>query len=99
MHKIHITQVFHALKSFLVLKLFVVNLILSTLLSTLIFFVTYTELFNMHTGQPNLSSMLHEHISGKIVLNNSNNRYIFAALNVSDNFATIDYDAHIKNQN
>ena len=58
-------------------------------------FVTYTEGFNMHTGQPNPTSMINDYISGKIVLNNSNNKYIFPALNVSNNFATIDYDAHI----
>ena len=57
-------------------------------------FVTYTEGFNMHTGQPKPSFMIHEHISGKIILNNPN-QYIFPALNVSNNFATIDYDAHI----
>ena len=48
----------------------------------------------MHTGQPNPSSMIHQHISGKIILNTSN-KYIFPALNVSNNFATTDYDAHI----
>ena len=58
-------------------------------------FVTYTEGFNMHTGQPNPTSIINEYISSKIVLNNSNNKYVFAALNVSNNFATIDYDAHI----
>ena len=58
-------------------------------------FVTYTEGFNMHTGQPNPTSIINEYISGKIILNNSNNKYIFPALNVSNNFATIDYDAHI----
>ena len=49
----------------------------------------------MHTGQPNPTSIINEYFSGKIVLNNSNNKYIFPALNVSNNFATIDYDAHI----
>ena len=58
-------------------------------------FVTYAEGFNMHTGQPNPSSKINEYISGKIVLNNSNNKYVFPALNVSNNFATRDYDAHI----
>ena len=58
-------------------------------------FVTYTEGFTMHTGQPNPTSIINEFISGKIILNNSNNKYIFPALNVSNNFATIDYDAHI----
>ena len=58
-------------------------------------FVTYTDGFNMHTGQPNPHSMIDEYISGKIVLDTSNNKFIFTALNVSNNFATIDYDAHI----
>ena len=58
-------------------------------------FVTYTDGFNMHTGQPNPHSMIDENISGKIVLDNSNNKFVFPALNVSNNFATIDYDAHI----
>ena len=49
----------------------------------------------MHTGQPNPQSMINEYISGKIVLDRSNNNFIFPALNVSNNFATIDYDAHI----
>ena len=49
----------------------------------------------MHTGQPNPHSMIDEYISGKLVLDTSNNKFIFPALNVSNNFATIDYDAHI----
>ena len=49
----------------------------------------------MHTGQPNPHSMIDEYISGKIVLDTSNNKFIIPALNVSNNFATIDYDAHI----
>ena len=59
------------------------------------FFVTYTDGFNMHTGQPNPHSMIDDNIFGKIVLDNSNNKFVFPALNVSYNFATIDYDAHI----
>ena len=58
-------------------------------------FVTYTDGFNMHTGQPNPHSMIDEYISGKIILDNSNSKFVFPALNVSNNFATIDYDAHI----
>ena len=49
----------------------------------------------MHTGQPNPQSIINENISGKIVMNTSNNNYIFPALNVSNHFATIDHDAHI----
>ena len=58
-------------------------------------FVTYTDGFNMHTGEPNPHSMIDEYISGKIVLDTSNNKFVFPALNVSNNFATIDYDAQI----
>ena len=57
--------------------------------------VTSTDGFNMHTGQPNPHSMIDEYISGKIVLDTSNDKFVFPALNVSNNFATIDYDAHI----
>ena len=49
----------------------------------------------MHTGQPNPHSMVNEYIFGRIVIDNSNNNFVFPALNVSNNFATIDYDAHI----
>ena len=49
----------------------------------------------MHTGQPNPQSILNEYISGKIVLDSATQHYDFPALNVSNNFATIDYDAHI----
>ena len=49
----------------------------------------------MHVGRPNPQSMINEYLSGKIVLNTSNNKNIFPALNISNNFATIDYDAHI----
>ena len=47
----------------------------------------------MHTGQPNPQSIIIEYIPGKIVLNNSNNKIMFHAFNVSNKFATIDYDA------
>ena len=57
-------------------------------------FVTYTNGFNLHTGQPNPQSMNNEYTSGEIVLDNSNNKFIFPALNASNIFATIDYDAH-----
>ena len=58
-------------------------------------FVTCTDGFNMHTGQPNPQFMINQYISGKIIRDNLNNKFIFPALNVSNNFATIDYDAHI----
>ena len=37
--------------------------------------------------------MINQYISGEIVLENSNNQFLFHALNVSNNFAKIDYDA------
>ena len=49
----------------------------------------------MHTGQPNPQPMINEQIFGKIVLDNSNNKFIFPVLNVSKNVDTIDYDAQI----
>ena len=49
----------------------------------------------MHTGHPNPQSINNEYISGKIVINNSINNFMFPAVNVSNNFATIDYEAHI----
>ena len=39
--------------------------------------------------------MINEYVSGKIVSDNSNNKFIIPALNVSNDFATIDYDAFI----
>ena len=59
------------------------------------FFVTYTDGFNMHKGQRDPHSMIDEYFSGKIVLDTSNSKFKFPALIVSNNFATIDYDAHI----
>ena len=55
-------------------------------------FVTYTDGFNVHTGQANPQSMNNEDISGKNVIDNSNNKLIFRALNVSNNIVTIDYE-------
>ena len=52
----------------------------------------------MHTGQLNPQSVINEYVSGKIIRDNSN-KFIFPALNVSNNFSTIDYDAHIKYKN
>ena len=48
----------------------------------------------MHTGQPNPQPMINKYFSDKIVLDNSNNKFIFPTLNVSNSFATIDYNAH-----
>ena len=81
--KTQIIIVFQVLKCFQMLNLF----------------VTYTDGSNMHTGQAKPQSMNKEYISGKIVLDNSNNKYKFPVLNVSNNFATIGYDAHINTTN
>ena len=77
-------QIFHVLKSFPQLKLFCgkPDPHFSTQYSDL--FVTYTDGFNMHTGQPNPLSMIDDYISGKIVLDTSINKFIFPALNVSN---------------
>ena len=48
----------------------------------------------MNTGQPKPHSILDQNINGKIQFDYSKNIYIFPALNISNNFATIDYDAH-----
>ena len=42
-------------------------------------FVTYTNGFNMHTGQPNPQSKIIEYFSRKSVLDDSNNKFIFPA--------------------
>ena len=94
-HKTHTTLVFHAMKYFHMPKLFLCKPkpLYSTQNSDL--FATYTEGFNMHTGQPNPQFIINEYICGKLVLNPSNNKYTFPALNVCNNFDTIDYDTHI----
>ena len=49
----------------------------------------------MHTGRTNPQSMIIEYIFDEIVSDNSNTKFIFPAIKVSNNFATIDYEAHI----
>ena len=58
-------------------------------------FVTYLDGFDMNTGQPKPHSKIDQNISGKTQFDISNNKYIFPASNISNNFATKDYDAHI----
>ena len=58
-------------------------------------FVTYLDGFDMNNGQPRPHSKLDKKISGMIQFDTSNQKYILPALNVSNNFATLDYDAHI----
>ena len=48
----------------------------------------------MHTGRPTPQVILNEDIFGKIVLDPTAKHDVFPALNVSNNFATINYDAH-----
>ena len=49
----------------------------------------------MHTGQPNPQSIINEHSSEKIVSDSTTKHYVFPAINVSNKFATLDYDAQI----
>ena len=58
-------------------------------------FVTYLDGFDMSNGQPRPHSIIDRKISGKILFDTSNQKYIFPALNVSNKLATLDYDAHI----
>ena len=58
-------------------------------------FVTYLDGFDMNNGQPKPHPIKDQKISGKIQFDTSNKKSIFPALNVSNNFATPDYDAHI----
>ena len=58
-------------------------------------FVTYLDGFDMNNGQPRPHSITDQKLSAKIQFDTSNQKYIFPALNVSNNFATLDYDAHI----
>ena len=52
----------------------------------------------MNTGQPRPHSMIDQGISGQIQYDDTNKKYIFSALNISNNFATLDNDAHIITQ-
>ena len=61
-------------------------------------FVTYLDGFEMNTEKPKPHSIIDQNISGKIQFDNSNQKYTFPAINISNNFATIDYDAHINTQ-
>ena len=58
--------------------------------------VTYLDGFDMNNGQPRPHSIIDQNISGRIQFDTSNQKYIIPALNVLNNFATLDYDAHIK---
>ena len=58
-------------------------------------FVTYLDGFDMNNGQPTPHSIIDQKISGKIQFDTSNQKHLLPALNVSNNFATLDYDAQI----
>ena len=58
-------------------------------------FVTYLDGFDMNNGQPRPHSIIDQNINERIQFDTSNQKYIFPALNYSNNFATLDYDAHI----
>ena len=58
-------------------------------------FVTYLDGFDMNNGQPRPHSIIDQNINGRIQFDTSNQKYIFPALKYSNNFATLDYDAHI----
>ena len=57
-------------------------------------FFIFLDGFDMNTGQPKPHSIIDQNFSGKIQFDNSNQKYIFPALNISNNFATIEYNAH-----
>ena len=50
-------------------------------------FVKYLDGFDMNTGQPKPHSIIDQTISGNIKYDDSNKRYTFPALNISNNFA------------
>ena len=65
-------------------------------------FITYKEGFNMHTGKHNplqlpqndqYNQLTNQLISGKLI--HTQYKFRFPALNSSNDFATIDYEAHI----
>ena len=62
-------------------------------------FVTYLDGFDMNNGQPRPHSIIDQNISGRIQFDTSKKKYIFPALNVSINFATLENDAHINTKN
>ena len=53
----------------------------------------------MHSGLPNPHLVTNEYPSGKLVLDPHQKQYVFPALNVSNKFATIDYDDQINTKN
>ena len=62
-------------------------------------FVTYLDGFDMNNEQPRPHSIIDQNIRGRIQFDTSNQKCIFPALNVPNNFATLDYDVHINTKN
>ena len=58
-------------------------------------FVSYLDGFDMNSGQPRPHSIIDQRNIGQIQFDTSNQKYKFPALKISNNFATLDYDAHI----
>ena len=58
-------------------------------------FVRYLDGFDLNNGQPRPHSIIDQNICGRIQFHTSDQKYIFPALNASNNFATLDYDTHI----
>ena len=58
-------------------------------------FVTYLDGFDMNNGQPKPHSIIDQKIGGKIQFDTSNQKYIFPTLKISNNIATLEYDANI----
>ena len=57
--------------------------------------MVYIDGVKMHTGKQNPQSVINEYTSGKLDLDTNNNKNVFPALNNSNKFATIVYDAQI----
>ena len=49
----------------------------------------------MHAGLPITNSVRNENLSGKLISDPHKNQCVFPALNVLNNFVTINYDTHI----
>ena len=49
----------------------------------------------MNTGKPRPYTTVDNEISGRLILDSTKQQYVFPALNISNNFATGDYEARI----
>ena len=99
----NLKPVFLVLKFSLIIKCFETKPPLSILLNTLISLSRIKKVgFKMHTGKRNplqlpqneqYNQLTTQLISGKII--HTQDKFLFLALNSSNNFATFDYEAHI----